>query len=213
MHQKIIMAISRVGSLGLIITLLLNIIVIYANNFPENYDLSNTEPGISKKLMQRCPLGDGFDFPVGKPNARRYYNAQKFTRNNHLGDDWNGLGGGNTDLHDPVYAVANGIVVQSKNFHGGWGRVVRILHNIGSQKKPKYVESLYAHMRTALVKPGRVVKRGQKIGTIGNANGVYWAHLHLELRVIINKALGNGYNSNTHGFTNPTTFIKQHRPR
>ncbi len=30
---------------------------------------------------------DGFDFPVGKPNAKGYYNAQKFTENYHLGKD------------------------------------------------------------------------------------------------------------------------------
>ncbi len=27
---------------------------------------------------------------------RGYYNAQVFGKNNHLGDDWNGVGGGNT---------------------------------------------------------------------------------------------------------------------
>ncbi len=213
MHKKKVGLIIRVGNVLVISALFLKTVVVYANDLPENYDVNNTDPVISVTLIKRCPVGDGFDFPVGKPNAKRYYNAQKFKRNNHLGDDWNGVGGGNSDLHDPVYAIANGIVVQSKNFHGGWGRVVRILHNRGSQQQPKYVESLYAHMRTALVKQGSVVKRGQKIGTIGNANGVYWAHLHLEIRVIINKALGNGYNNHTHGFTNPTTFIKQHRPR
>jgi len=48
---------------------------------------------------------DGFDFPIGKPNARGYYNAQKFQENNHLGDDWNGVGGGNSDLGDAIYTI------------------------------------------------------------------------------------------------------------
>lgn len=37
---------------------------------------------------------DGFDFPVGKPDADGYYNAQDFQENYHLGEDWNGNGGG-----------------------------------------------------------------------------------------------------------------------
>ena len=32
-----------------------------------------------------------FDFPVGKPDAVGYYNAQEFTENDHLGEDWNGV--------------------------------------------------------------------------------------------------------------------------
>lgn len=36
-------------------------------------------------------IADAFDFPVGKPDAKSYYNAQPFTKNNHLGDDWNAV--------------------------------------------------------------------------------------------------------------------------
>ena len=67
---------------------------------------------------------NGFDFPVGKPDATAYYNAQGFTENGHLGEDWNGIGGGNTDLGDPIYAVANGYVSFSENVNGGWGNVI-----------------------------------------------------------------------------------------
>jgi len=200
-----------VVQLFLLSVLFINLVQVNAA-YPDNYEESSGGPSISLTLISRCPVADGLDFPVGKPNAKRYYNAQKFGRNNHLGDDWNGVGGGNSDLNDPVYAIANGIVVQSKNFHGGWGRVVRILHNVGTKNKPVYIESLYAHMRSSLLKTGALVKRGQKIGTIGNANGVYWAHLHLEIRTIINKPLGNGYSADSRGFTDPTTFISRHRP-
>ena len=62
----------------------------------------------SKIILEKFPISDGFDFPVGKPNAKKYYNAQKFGKNYHLGDDWNGVGGGNTDYGNPVYSISNG---------------------------------------------------------------------------------------------------------
>ncbi|MBL4587365.1 MAG: M23 family peptidase, partial [Flavobacteriales bacterium] len=63
-----------------------------------------------------------------------------------------------------------------------------------------------------IVEKGEWIRRGQKIGTIGNADGTYWAHLHLELRTTIDMGLGGGYSDETAGFTNPTVFIKANRP-
>ena len=39
---------------------------------------------------------DGFDFPVGKPDSEGYYRSRGYRPNGHLGEDWNGKGGGNT---------------------------------------------------------------------------------------------------------------------
>jgi murein DD-endopeptidase MepM/ murein hydrolase activator NlpD len=151
---------------------------------------------------------NGFDFPVGKPDATAYYNAQSFTENGHLGEDWNGIGGGNTDLGDPIYAVANGYVSFSENVNGGWGNVIRIIHFIDSNKQ---VESLYAHCDKRLVQEGEFVRKGTQIGTIGTNDGQYFAHLHFELRNIVNLPIGGGYSSNTEGYLDPTTFINRHR--
>lgn len=156
---------------------------------------------------------DGFDFPVGPPNAKGYYNAQKFRANNHLGEDWNGTGGGNSDLGDPVYAIADGIVTGGKDHEGGWGNVARIVHNVGTKEKPELLESLYGHLDTMMVAKGDTVKRGMQIGTIGNAHGVYWAHLHLELRKKPGLPLGGGYDEEADDFLHPTDYIKAHRPK
>ena len=155
-------------------------------------------------------MTDGFDFPVGKPNAKNYYNAQKFGVNKHLGDDWNGIGGGNTDLGDPIYSIGNGYVSFAKNVYEGWGNVIRIVHYI---EKENQVESLYAHCDDIFVEKGDYVEKGQKIGTIGNNDGKYLAHLHLELRNEIGKPIGGGYSSITKGYLNPTKFIKNNRTR
>ncbi|WP_298897056.1 M23 family metallopeptidase [uncultured Psychroserpens sp.] len=150
---------------------------------------------------------DGFDFPVGKPNARGYYNAQKFQDNDHLGDDWNGVGGGNSDLGDPIYSLANGYISEVKDYEGGWGNVVRIVHLHNN----KLYESLYAHCDTIMVSENQFVKKGEQIATIGNCNGNYLAHLHLELRDSVGLSIGPGYSSDTTGYLDPTDFINKNR--
>ena len=82
-----------------------------------------------------CQIASSFDMPVGVPNSKGYYNAQPFGKNNHLGDDWNGTGGGNSDLGDPIYAIANGKITFSHNIAGGWGNVIKICHNIGTESQ------------------------------------------------------------------------------
>lgn len=151
---------------------------------------------------------NGFDFPVGKPNANGYYNAQKFTENDHLGDDWNGVGGGNSDMGDSVYSIANGYVSFAENINGGWGNVIRIIHYIDENRQ---VESLYAHCKKITVKKGDFIEKGTLIGTIGNNDGQYWAHLHFEIRDVLHLPIGGGYSSNTQGFINPSKFINNNR--
>lgn len=147
-----------------------------------------------------------FDFPVGKSTSNGYYNAQKFGENYHLGEDWNGVGGGDSDLGDPIYSISNGYVHFSQDIGGGWGNVIRIIHSYNNT----YYESLYAHCDTIFVKEGQFIKRGDQIGTIGNANGTYLAHLHLEIRDSIFMSIGAGYSSDTTGYIAPTKFIKTH---
>lgn len=155
---------------------------------------------------------DGFDFPVGIPNGEGYYVAQDFRSNNHLGEDWNGKGGGNTDLGDPVYAIADGYVKLAKEFQQGWGNIIRMVHYI---EEPPFiiVESLYAHCDEIYVTQGQEVKRGQLIGTIGNVNGLYSAHLHLEMRSNVMMPIGTAYSTETEGYMDPSDFIASHRPK
>jgi murein DD-endopeptidase MepM/ murein hydrolase activator NlpD len=152
-----------------------------------------------------------FRSPVGNPPGKNYYNAQGFMRNTHLGEDWNGNGGGNTDLGDTVYACANGYVKFAEDIHGGWGNVVRILHQLPEKDKWKEVESLYAHFNEVFVKPDTYVKIGAPIGTIGTAHGIYPAHLHFEMRHNVNMEIGGGYSKDTTGFLNPKEFLASHK--
>ena len=152
----------------------------------------------------------GFDFPVGPPNASGYYDAQPFGINDHLGNDWNGNSGGDTDLGDPVHAIAVGVVSVASDHGGGWGNVVRVVHACG-EVPGQEVESLYAHLHTVEVHAGQRVGRGQRIGTIGTAAGQYRAHLHLELRARRGMPLGGGYSNDPTGYLDPSAFILSHR--
>jgi len=154
-----------------------------------------------------APACEGFDFPVGPPDATGYYDAQPFGANDHLGNDWNGVGGGDSDRGDPVYAASAGIVAEAIDHGGGWGNVVRILHPACDR-----LESLYAHLETIEVAPGAHVARGQRIGTIGTAGGQYPAHLHFELRARP-LPLGGGYAPTHAGYLDPTAYIRLHRAR
>ncbi len=156
-------------------------------------------------------FSSGFDFPVGIPNAQGYFTAQKFGEDEHLGEDWNAVTGGNTDLGDPVFSISEGLVTFSKNVCCGWGNVVRVIHYLPNHPDHKYVESVYAHLHHRNVRPGQLIKKGEKLGSIGNADGRYSAHLHLELRSFINMSLGPGYSTDTFGFLNPSDFISKNR--
>ncbi|NOQ73645.1 MAG: peptidoglycan DD-metalloendopeptidase family protein [Crocinitomix sp.] len=150
-----------------------------------------------------------FDFPVGKPDGEGYYNAQVFGKNNHLGDDWNGNGGGDTDFGDTIYSVANGYIQSAENQGSGWGKVIMIKHYMETESN---VISLYAHCDKMLVtKANHFIRRSEPIGTIGNADGIYPAHLHFEIRSDTDLGIGGGYSANTSGYLDPTKFIKAHR--
>jgi hypothetical protein len=171
-------------------------------------------PLIGPDLVELVRPCDGFDFPVGPPDAVNYYKYRGFLPKNleHLGEDWNGIGGGNTDQGDYVYAVADGVVFYAEDFRAGWGIVIRMLHNYGTEAQPKYIESLYAHVASSWVRPGNRMKRGDIIGTIGNAGGIYHSHLHFEMRGSPGKSIPSGYEGDTLGFVDPTRFIESHRP-
>ncbi|MGC1482036.1 MAG: M23 family metallopeptidase [Chthoniobacterales bacterium] len=160
----------------------------------------------------RTRLADGFDFPVGKPDAEDYYKARGFRPNGHLGEDWNGIGGGNTDLGDPVYAIGHGMVTLARDMRSGWGKSVIIRHIYLDGKDLKTVDSMYTHLDSFDVKVGQQVTRGEHIGTIGSNRGMYTAHLHFEIRKNLN--IGMNRSQYSRGFENyydPTSFITSRR--
>lgn len=161
-------------------------------------------------------LADGFDFPVGKPDAAGYYKARglRLRSPTHFGEDWNGRAGGDSDLGDPVYACADGIVTFAHNVHQGWGNVVLVRHAYRdpASGQIRFVDSLSGHLNKIMVKVGETVKRGEQIGEIGSNFGMYPAHLHFEIRYNITTGMQrNNVPSDTANWADPTQFINRYR--
>lgn len=162
------------------------------------------------------PLADGFDFPVGKPNAEGYYKSRglRLATPRHLGEDWNGNGGGNSDLGDPVYSIGIGLVTYAADARGRWGNVVIVRHAFREPKTGKVLccQTLYGHLDRIDVKLGQLVGRGQQVGTIGTNRGMFPAHLHAELHFNVLVNCGQqGIPKKPGNYGNLTDFINHYR--
>jgi len=75
----------------------------------------------------------------------------------------------------PVYSPSDGTVVFTGT-EGGYGKVLVIDHGYG-------VKTRYGHLSKTAVRVGDRVKRGTKIGAVGNTGKSTGPHLHYEVRV------------------------------
>lgn len=160
-----------------------------------------------QSLLQ--PVVHRLDLPMGTENGALTYNAQPFWAMNeqrgghHTGDDLNGIGGMNTDFGDPVLAAADGIVVYAGTPSEGWGRVLILSHRL---KDGCSFQTMYAHLHSIDVALGAMVGRGQNIGKVGTADGLYPAHLHYEIRTGYGVDVGAGYAAHPLNRVDPTKF-------
>jgi murein DD-endopeptidase MepM/ murein hydrolase activator NlpD len=175
-------------------------------------DTESTRPVTFQGDTAFTRLADGFDFPVGKPDAQGYYKARGFRSRGHLGEDWDGTKGGDTDLGDPIYSIGDGVVVFARDCHMGWGNVIIVRHTYREGGSVKNIDALYGHLQSMLVHRGQAVGRGQKIATMGNAHGIYDAHLHLEIRKNIEIGMSRAaFARDFSNYYDPSSFIIAHR--
>lgn len=169
---------------------------------------------------QPTPIANNFAYPISKKefvteakdSKDDWYNATNFGQDFHLGEDWNKNSGGNTDCGEPVYAIGNGVIVYAEDAGSGWGNVLIIEHTLPDGKS---VESLYGHLQEFVKTSGEVKKR-ELIGKVGNANGKYLCHLHLEIRDETSPMwhkVGGGYSGEKEGWIEPSEFIDKHRSK
>jgi murein DD-endopeptidase MepM/ murein hydrolase activator NlpD len=151
---------------------------------------------------------------MGSAHGALTYDAQTFWELNekrggrHTGDDLNGIGGMNSDLGDPVHAVANGLVVYAGEPSPGWGKTILLAHRT---RDGAILQSMSAHLESIAVPVGGLVARGEKIGAVGTANGNYLAHLHFEMHAADGLSFGGGYLNHRTNRLDPTGTVESLR--
>lgn len=128
---------------------------------------------LSKQVATRTAI---FAWPVMRDSfwISSFFGPRKLGRTvrMHAGIDLAAIKG------TPVLAAASGQVITAA-YEFGYGNTVVIEHN------QKY-KTRYAHLDEIFVRPGRVVRRGEKIGAVGDtgfvqAEGNSASHLHFEV--------------------------------
>lgn len=116
-------------------------------------------------LPQNTPVSEGF---VGSGYGMR---TDPFTGQlaMHAGVDFA------APVGTPIFAAAGGVVASAET-HPVYGNTVTIDHG-------NDLSTLYAHASKIVVKPGDIVRRGQKIAEVGNTGRSTGPHLHFEVHV------------------------------
>ena len=120
--------------------------------------LPSIKPVREDKLQKSIGTLSGFGYRI-----HPVYKFKKF----HAGLDFPARVG------TPSQAPGDGVVVET-GWHSGYGNCVKISHGFG------YV-TLYGHMHKINVRQGEKVKKGQKIGEVGDTGLSTAPHLHYEV--------------------------------
>lgn len=113
----------------------------------------------------------------------KWYSAQSFgnktTYGFHDGEDINLLTGGNSDLGQPLLAIADGEVTSVHEHTTGFGKHIHIKH-VGEWGE---VYCHYAHCDSISVKLGDKVTEGQQVATLGSTGNSAYSHLHWSIKL------------------------------
>ncbi|MEO7188243.1 MAG: M23 family metallopeptidase [Sphingomicrobium sp.] len=88
----------------------------------------------------------------------------------HAGIDLSG------PIGTPIYATADGLIIDAAYNSGGYGNLIKIDHGRG-------IETRYGHLSNIGVSAGQRVTRGQLIGRMGSTGRSTGSHLHYEVRI------------------------------
>jgi len=179
------------------------------------------------------PIAYAFDWPVGPPSEGVALDREQLSENNwyvavKFREQYNGKAPhnavdisqpGDSDLGQPVFAVADGVVkeVRQPTNEGDvpcrsdpWNGIVLIEHH---PQGGSVVYSQSAHLRNLKVHKGDPVSIHQQIGEIGpKPYGSTGVHLHFEMRTNADIGISeNPYRYDNPGYIDPIDFIKNHR--
>lgn len=109
-----------------------------------------------------------------------------------------------------ILAADDGVVVYADSLIGG-SRAVVIRHAGG-------VATGVSHLASITVKQGQKVKRGQKVGTMGQSGNTTGCHVHFAVKVgfsatLMGIAAANAFYNEVKGFKNPWPLLAQNQPK
>ena len=134
----------------------------------------------------------------------------------HTGTDLSKEPGGG--LGQPVFAVANGIVRYARDVIGSsWRNLLVIEHRDpdGAIRCSRYGHLLAFAPGLA---PGIWVRRGQTVGWVGNAGGLFYPHLHFDIArgtLLVNNPTnwpGDNLRYVTDNYDNPEVVVRDEYP-
>lgn len=105
----------------------------------------------------------------------------------------NGVDISGTGFRSPIYAVADGVVVES-TFRNMDGNFIIVQHD-------NNIYTQYAHLYRSLVREGQTVNKGQQIGEMGDSGLAFGVHLHFGVSV------GWPFHG-SYAFQNPLNYIR-----
>ncbi len=198
-------------------------------------------------IVEDNVVADGFDFPVEPgemdgwrepPEPDVAWDASSYLVHRsdgiHAAIDFMREDGSSAADYE-IWAIGDGVVVdlvydretypdQSDGRDEEWGNIILIQHDYEEGGATQRVWSQYAHCETIEVELGDVVARNQRIGLVGNSDGVEnqdaWSeHLHFEIRTTNLSAdawpqsMGLTTDEEVEQYyTHPLEFIRAHRP-
>ena len=120
--------------------------------------IPSIKPVREDKLQKSIDALSGFGYRI-----HPVYKFKKF----HAGVDFPARVG------TPIQVPGDGVVVET-GWHQGYGNCVRVSHGYG-------YETLYGHMSRITVRQGEKVKKGHKLGEVGDTGLSTAPHLHYEV--------------------------------
>ena len=183
--------------------------------FPGKPDLDDGErpalAPVARTFMP--PVRDYFDPQRQSFGVQIKPGTTTFANSAHVGDDVAWLKDQRT-----VVAIGDGVVRRIRCSYT-WGHLLVVEHQLADGR---WCCSLYAHLSPAIcVRPGDVVRKGQKLGSVGRShtweNGGYWAHLHFGIHEggydgggwICGYIGRESWKAGDHGWADPQKFIRE----
>ncbi len=135
-----------------------------------NQQLADLRFKTEEKILWHGPFIHWGKEEANFADVRNYiYHGKKVDQQVHLGFDLSDVANG------PVSAANDGRVVWAQNT-GIYGNCIVVDHGYGLQ-------SIYGHLREIDVKPGDMVKKGQKMGIAGSTGLAEGVHVHFSMQI------------------------------